>query len=100
VYNLLEESVLAPAMAVGIDTATQGAIATFVKKCEADLIAKLKKDAMTNALVLYGEAVNRVAQVAKVRAGTLGLDADVLRRLPDELRELAPADTAVSVRIA
>src|SRR5262249_55990331 len=94
VYSLLEESVLVPAMAVGVDHATQGAIAAFVKKCEADLIGKLKQDAATNARVLYGEAVDRVAQVARLRAGTLGVDPDVLRRLPEELRELASGEPA------
>jgi len=99
-YNLLEESVLGPVMAVCVDTATQGAIAAFVKKCEADLIARLKEDAAANALTLYGEAVNRIAQVAKMRAGTLGLDPAVLRRLPEELRELAGRTETLPARIA
>ena len=99
-YNLLEESVLGPVMAVCVDAATQGAIAAFVKKCEADLIAKLKEEAAANALTLYGEAVNRIAQVAKMRAGTLGLDPAVLRRLPEELRELARRTEDLPARIA
>ncbi|HEY1544213.1 MAG TPA: GTPase domain-containing protein [Xanthobacteraceae bacterium] len=99
-YNLLEESVLGPVMAVCVDTATQGAIAAYVKKCEADLVAKLKQDAMTNALTLYGEAVDRIAQVAKLRAGTLGLDPAVLRRLPEELGAFARATETLPARIA
>jgi hypothetical protein len=99
-YNLLEESVLGPVMAVCVDTATQGAIAAFVKKCEADLITKLKQEAAANALILYGEAVNRIAEVAKMRAGTLGLDPAVLRRLPEELRKLASSTEALPARIA
>jgi hypothetical protein len=99
-YDLLEESVLGPVMAVCVDTATQGAIAAYVKKCEADLIAKLKQDAEANALTLYGEAVNRIAQAAKLRAGTLGLDPAVLRRLPEELRALAGTTEPLPARIA
>jgi hypothetical protein len=100
VYELLEESFLIPLLAVGVDTAAQGAIAAFVKKCEMDLIAKLKQDAMMNALRLYGDAVNHVAELAKARAGTLGVDPDVLRRLPEELRQLAGEFETLPARIA
>ena len=100
VYELLEESFLVPLLAVGVDTAAQGAIAAFVKKCEMDLIAKLKQDAMMNALRLYGDAVNRVAELAKAQAGTLGVDPDVLRRLPEELRRLGREVASLPARIA
>jgi hypothetical protein len=88
-YELLEESFLAPLMAMGVDTAAQGAIAAFVKKCETDLVAKLEQDARTNAAALYGDVVQRVAAAAKAKAGTLGVDPAVLTRLPDELERLA-----------
>ena len=71
-----------------------------MKKCEAALIAKLKQDATANAMTLYGEAVNRIARVAKMRAGTLGLDPALLRRLPDELDALRHALATLPARSA
>jgi hypothetical protein len=100
VYQLLEESFLAPMMAVGVDTAAQGAIAAFVKKIEVDLVAKLKQEAMTNANALYGAAVNHITQVAKAQAGTLGVDPEVLVRLPGELDELRQEFETQAARIA
>jgi GTPase SAR1 family protein len=88
VYDLLEESVLAPAMGVGVDMVAQGAIATYVTTCKMNLIAKLRNDAARNAIDLYREPVRRIAQVAKTKAGTLGVDEELLRRLPEELRRL------------
>ncbi|HLH89370.1 MAG TPA: GTPase domain-containing protein [Xanthobacteraceae bacterium] len=99
-YQLLEESFLAPMMAVGVDAAAQGAIAAFVKKIEVDLVAKLRQEAMTNANALYGEAVNHITQVAKARAGTLGVDPDVLRGLPRKIDELRREFDTPSARIA
>jgi hypothetical protein len=43
---------------------------------------------VTNANALYGAAVNHITQVAKAQAGTLGVDPEVLFRLPGELEEL------------
>jgi hypothetical protein len=99
-YQLLEESFLAPMMAVGVDTAAQGAIAAFVKKIEVDLIARLKQEAMTNANALYGAAVNHITQVAKARAGTLGVAPEVLLRLPGELEVLREEFATRPARIA
>jgi 50S ribosome-binding GTPase len=100
VYDLLEESILGPMMAVGVDAATQGAIATFVKKCKADLIDKLRQDARTNAATLYGDAVGRIADVAKAKAGTLGVDPVVIKRLPEYLKRVKRDVALPPARIA
>lgn len=100
VYDLLEESILGPMMAVGVDAATQGAIATFVKKCKADLIDKLRQDARTNAATLYGDAVGRIADLAKERAGTLGVDPVVMKQLPEYLKRVKRDIALPPARIA
>jgi hypothetical protein len=100
VYQLMEESILVPLMAVGVDAAAQGAIAGYVKKCESDLIAKLREDARENATRLYGDAVGRIAQAAKAKAGTLGVDPVVLKRLPEVLKRLRREVATVPARIA
>jgi hypothetical protein len=89
VYDLLEDSVLVPAMGAGVDMVAQGAIATFVATCKMNLIRKLKTDAARNAIDLYREPVRRIAQLARATAGTLGVDEEVFRRLPEELDRLA-----------
>ena len=88
VLDLLEEAVLAPAMLVGVDAATTGAVQTFVKSRRDNLVAQLKADAATIAAKLYREPLQRIAQLARSRAGTLGVDRRLLDRLPAALRQL------------
>jgi hypothetical protein len=88
VLDVLEEAVLAPAMLAGVAAATAKAVQTYVTRRKEELVAKLKGDAATIAAKLYREPLQRVASLAKSKAGTLGVDQQILDRVPEALKQL------------
>ena len=88
VQDLLEELVIAPALVTGVEAATTGAVASFVSGRRTQLIEKLLDDARTAAVQLYYNPLLRIAQAAIQQTSTLGVDKDILARLPATLAQL------------
>jgi hypothetical protein len=88
VHDLLEELVIAPALVTGVEAATTGAVASFVRGRRQHLVEQLLDDARTAAVQLYRDPLLRIAHAAMRQTGTLGVGKDLLERLPATLTQL------------
>jgi GTPase SAR1 family protein len=88
VFDLLEEAVIAPTMMSAAEAATSTLAQNYVTGRRDAVVQKLKRDARDMAETLYAEPLRAIAQGAMAHAGALGVDAEILRRLPDNLRRL------------
>ncbi|HJU20479.1 MAG TPA: GTPase domain-containing protein [Stellaceae bacterium] len=88
VFDLLEEAVIAPTLLSAAEAATSTLAQNYVTGRRDAVVAKLKKDAVVIAETLYKEPLLAIAEGAMARVGALGIDEDILRRLPENLRRL------------
>ena len=87
-HDLLDELVIAPALVTGVEAATMGAVASFVRSRRQRLVEQLLDDARTAAVQLYRNPLLHIAQAAMQQTGTLGVSKDLLERLPTTLERL------------
>jgi hypothetical protein len=88
VYDLIEELLLAPAIVGSVEAATTEAVEGFLTSCKQRLVEKLLNEARTIGAQLYREPLQKIADAAMKKTGTLGVGKDVIERLPAALREL------------
>jgi 50S ribosome-binding GTPase len=88
VYDLLEEAVIAPALMTATEAATAATVETYVTRRKDLLIDKLKRDARNIAQTLYYDPLSAVADKAMARAGLIGVDQEILDRLPANLQRV------------
>ena len=88
VFDLLEEAIVAPAMMSAAEAATSSIAQNYVTGRRDAVVGKLKKDARSIAKLLYKVPLLAIAEVAMERAGALGVDNEILERLPNNLRQL------------
>ncbi len=88
VFDLLEEAIVAPAMMSAAEAATSSIAQNYVTGRRDAVVGKLKKGARSIAKLLYKVPLLAIAEVAMERAGALGVDNEVLERLPNNLRQL------------
>jgi hypothetical protein len=86
--DLLEELVLVPTMMTGVEAAAMGAVESFVNDRRNRLIEKLRQDARTIAAQLYRDPLLEIANTAMRKTGVLGVDKEILERLPALLKQL------------
>ncbi|HZU91632.1 MAG TPA: GTPase [Stellaceae bacterium] len=88
VFDLLEEAVIAPTLLSAAEAATSRLAQNYVTGRRDAVVRKLKEDARAIAETLYAEPLLAVAQAAMTRAGALGIDKEILERLPKNLQQL------------
>ena len=88
VFDLIEEAVITPTMISAAEAATSTLAQRYVTGRRDEVVEKLKRDARDIAEQLYAEPLLALAEGAMARAGALGVDGEILRRLPDNLRKL------------
>ena len=79
---------IAPALVTGVEAATTGAVASFIRSRRTQLIEKLLDDARTAAVQLYYNPLLSIAHAAIQQTSTLGVGKDILARLPATLAQL------------
>jgi 50S ribosome-binding GTPase len=86
-FDLLEELVLAPAMVTATETATELTVANYVGRRRAEILDKLRHEARDLARSVYYRRLVDIADKA-MGAGSLGVEQDLINRLPSRLRQL------------
>jgi hypothetical protein len=88
VPDLLEELVLVPTMMTGVEAVATGAVESFVNDRRARLVEKLRQDARIIAAQLYRDPLLEVANIAMKKTGILGVEKEIIERLPALLKQL------------
>ena len=88
VYELIEEAIVAPAVVTATESATGAAVQDYVTRRRDKIVNKLTEAARDIARTLYREPLLAIGATAMARAGSLGVDQDILDRLPSNLRRL------------
>ncbi len=88
VFDLIEEAVITPTMISAAEAATSTLAQRYVTGRRDEVVEKLKRDAHDIAETLYAEPLLTLAEGAMARAGALGVDREILERLPGNLRQL------------
>jgi hypothetical protein len=87
VYDFLEEAIVAPALMTATEAATTAVVENFVTHRKDQLVDKLMRDARVIAKNLYFDPLCAVAELAMERAGSIGVDQEILDRLPANLQQ-------------
>jgi GTPase SAR1 family protein len=88
VYDLIGEVIIAPAMITATEAAASAIAQNYLIGRRDEILKKLKADARIIAQTLYEEPLLAISEVAMSRAGALGVDEEILERLPKNLRKL------------
>jgi len=86
-FDLMEELVLAPAMLTATEATTGLVVASYVGRRRDEILDKLRREARDLARSVYYRRLIDIADKA-MGAGSLGVEQDLIDRLPSRLSEL------------
>ncbi|MGD0109788.1 MAG: GTPase [Rhodopila sp.] len=87
-HDLLDRIVIAPLMLSAAGAAADLAVEGYVAQRRSQIVEQLRADAVDMAKILYVKPLEVLAEGVMTRVGTLGIDQDVLDRIPANLRRL------------
>jgi 50S ribosome-binding GTPase len=87
VLDLLGDLVITPAILTVTEGATMGAVATYIEMRRSELVDKLRRDALNIVEKVYYRKLIDLADKS-MGEGSLGIDQDLIERLPVKLRNL------------
>jgi hypothetical protein len=87
-HDLLDRLVIAPLMLSATGAAADFAVEGYVKQRRNQIIEKLRADVREMASSLYFRTLDALGQAVMTRVGTLGIEQDLLDRIPANLRRL------------
>ncbi len=91
VHDLLRDIVIAPAMLGATGAAAESAVEGYIAQRRTQIIEKLRTQARDMATTLYAMPLDAVGDTVMTNVGTLGLQQELLDRLPANLRRLQQA---------
>jgi hypothetical protein len=89
VYDLLEDTLVVPLLLAGVETSTETAVASYVGKRRRALAEALRQQAHEIARRVYMRPLLAIGETALRAAGTMGIEDELLTRLPESLRQLS-----------
>ncbi len=84
-YHVLEDVLIAPAIATGIEQATASAVSLYVQQRKQELLDRLRQDARELVDKTYRRSLTELAESAMGRVGALGIGPELIERVPHEL---------------
>jgi hypothetical protein len=94
VHDLLLDIVIAPAMLGATGFAAEYAVEGYIAQRRGEIVEKLRADAREMAALLYIKPLDAVGEAVMKMVGTLGLERDLLDRIPVNLLRLQSASNA------
>jgi hypothetical protein len=88
VHDLLQDIVMAPAMLGATGFAAEYAVEGYIAQRRSQIVDKLRSDARDMATILYIKPLDAVGDAVMDMVGTLGLERELLDRIPAGLSRL------------
>jgi 50S ribosome-binding GTPase len=91
IHDIVEDLVIGPAMLTATGAAAEMAVEGYVARRRNQIVEKLRANARTMAAELYFKPLESLGDAAMAQVGALGLQQDLVDRLPANLQHLQEA---------